>query len=222
MHTCPSCSREHNRSTILCRSCYLAARRAAGNPEKRYVSRRICSEPGCDKPVDARGLCMSHYRKSTYRDPVTPCSVVGCGRRRGYADGYCAAHHQLYVRHGDPLARATVQATHCAECGCERVVERDRKGKFDLCRRCFRRMKWYANVVENRAKMNASQKRVRRQTPPWADMEAIRKIYRERPQGMDVDHIIPLRGKTVSGLHVHYNLQYLPMSENRAKGATVG
>lgn len=54
-------------------------------------------------------------------------------------------------------------------------------------------------------------------TPPWADLVEIKRIYKECPKGMHVDHIIPLKGKLVSGLHVPYNLQYLTPKENQRK-----
>ena len=37
-------------------------------------------------------------------------------------------------------------------------------------------------------------------------------------KGFEIDHIIPLNGRMVSGLHVLGNLQVLPMISNRSKG----
>lgn len=59
-----------------------------------------------------------------------------------------------------------------------------------------------------------------RRTPPWADLNAIREFYEKCPEGMQVDHIVPLRGKLISGLHVLSNLQYLPAKENAIKSNT--
>lgn len=59
-----------------------------------------------------------------------------------------------------------------------------------------------------------------RQRPQWADMDAIREIYVNKPEGCHVDHIIPLKGKLVSGLHVENNLQYLSAEENMRKHNT--
>jgi len=59
--------------------------------------------------------------------------------------------------------------------------------------------------------------RILRATPKWADLNAIKEFYKNCPEGYEVDHIIPLQGKNISGLHVIGNLQYLPKSINRKK-----
>jgi hypothetical protein len=66
--------------------------------------------------------------------------------------------------------------------------------------------------------------RKRNAMPQWADRQAITQVYREAKQRIKdtgeqwhVDHIVPLAGKNVCGLHVHWNLQVIPARENMSK-----
>ena len=74
------------------------------------------------------------------------------------------------------------------------------------------RTRWY--VAARRA-------RKRRASPPWLideDHNQMRSIYIQAVErGLTVDHIIPLRGVTVCGLHVPWNLQLLTKTENCRK-----
>ena len=54
-------------------------------------------------------------------------------------------------------------------------------------------------------------------TPLWANIEEIICFYKNCPKGYHVDHIVPLKGIFVSGLHVLDNLQYLSALENVVK-----
>jgi len=56
--------------------------------------------------------------------------------------------------------------------------------------------------------------------PLWLNKEQLKQIYhiyKNCPQGYEVDHVIPLRNRVVTGLHVPWNLQYLTKSENKKK-----
>jgi hypothetical protein len=60
--------------------------------------------------------------------------------------------------------------------------------------------------------------------PAWYDQDKVREIYelaaefRAAGFKVDVDHIEPLQGTTVSGLHWHGNLRVCLASVNRSKG----
>jgi len=73
------------------------------------------------------------------------------------------------------------------------------------------------NVSRLRALGALRKRRVRHATPPWANIPAIYAFMRACPVGYHIDHIIPIKGQNVSGLHVLENLQYLPASANISK-----
>lgn len=101
---------------------------------------------------------------------------------------------------------------------------------------------YYSNVEKSRLNLRLNQQRnkplfaalaaKRRaakllRTPTWlsaADTHAIKDLYRLAAQRTaetgvpwHVDHIVPLQGQSVSGLHVPWNLQLLPAADNIAK-----
>lgn len=92
---------------------------------------------------------------------------------------------------------------------------------------------WYKDNP-NKARAKAAKRRAAKlqRLPAWADLEKIKEIYKDceevnlaaRTAGCPsnekfvVDHVIPLQGKLVSGLHVHTNLQIITLSENSSKG----
>lgn len=108
-----------------------------------------------------------------------------------------------------------LRSGHTKSCGCYRVeVTAPNQGRKNL-----------KHGQSRTAGYRRFQSRIReiaeiRQRPAWADMGKIRDIYVNRPEGHHVDHIVPLRGKTVCGFHVEHNLQYLPALENMRKHNT--
>lgn len=71
---------------------------------------------------------------------------------------------------------------------------------------------------------NAREKRCVLATPTWADRELIKELYalaqkltEQTGVPHEVDHVIPLQGNEVSGLHVPDNLQVITRDENRRK-----
>jgi hypothetical protein len=72
----------------------------------------------------------------------------------------------------------------------------------------------------NRAVQARRKAALLQRTPVWADMKAISKFYRNCPSGHHVDHIVPLQGDVVCGLHVLENLQYLLAKDNLSKHNT--
>lgn len=81
-----------------------------------------------------------------------------------------------------------------------------------------------ANKVKRVAYQNKREAAKKQRTVAWSDDEKILAIYAQAQQlrldtgiKYHVDHIIPLQGKLVSGLHVHNNLRAITGRQNNQK-----
>lgn len=105
---------------------------------------------------------------------------------------------------------------------------------YEKVRACNRKAvsKWSKN---NRGKCNAMVSKYRatkiNALPSWmtqVELSKIRSLYKiarkiskDTKVRHEVDHIIPLRGKTVCGLHTIYNLRVITKVDNLKKGNTL-
>jgi len=96
----------------------------------------------------------------------------------------------------------------------------------DTRRRRYRTEQWRkANLGRCVATQNKRRAAKLNRTPPWANLKKIERVYelaawasRFTDEPLQVDHIVPLQGQMVSGLHVEDNLQILKRSDNCSKG----
>ena|SRR5438128_2019800 len=80
-------------------------------------------------------------------------------------------------------------------------------------------------MQSNRGLRRATENKRRAQklqaTPKWLSkeqLETMKQFYINCPKGYVVDHVHPLQGNGFRGLHVPWNLQYLLVKKNIAKG----
>ena len=108
---------------------------------------------------------------------------------------------------------------YCA--GCANILpfssfyknQANRQGVNSQCKNC----QYQATKKTQPARSAEYRASIELKTPGWSDLEAIKEFYGNCPEGMQVDHIVPLNGENVSGLHVLENLQYLSKEDNLSK-----
>lgn len=189
-----------------------------------------CTTMGCVNKVLCKNLCSKCYYRvkrggtptlsKRQQQALRKCAMIACGKPH-HSSGLCINHYKVKRRADNPAIRqkeleftrkwkAANPEKHAKQQSRQHERNKDERNAYVAQ---WKRDNWdtYKNY------MYARKDRVKQATPSWVDLKEIERIYRECPEGYHVDHIEPIKGKNVSGLHVPWNLQYLPAIENLRK-----
>lgn len=172
-----------------------------------YTSVKPCKRGhSLPRPVST-GACPACMRAATqrYRERHPDAVAEAVKTRKGYHKAYAAAWYDEN--------RALVNARNAAW----RQANAEKNRQTNAA--------WKRANLGKQASYTAKRRAMQLQaTPRWADMKAIERLYEEaaalRACGVDVhvDHIYPLQGELVCGLHVADNLRLLSAFDNASKG----
>ena len=148
----------------------------------------------------------------------------------------CSSSNQKRILEKNRKQKISIESQKCPICNETKLIDMfskqitSRTGFRCICKSCISisGKKYRTDNKESVAikKLHDVRKRQAAKifaTPSWADYEKIKLIYRQAfeirklGRNVHVDHIIPLRGKNVCGLHVEGNLQIIDAVENLSK-----
>ena len=109
--------------------------------------------------------------------------------------------------------------SRCKKCKSLKSVEYHRRNRDKVVEKMKlrARKKYLKDPTKQKLYSRVTKKRYLKHKPPYQDLKGLLEFYSKCPFGYQVDHIIPLKGKDISGLHVVKNLQYLTPKENGKK-----
>ena len=156
---------------------------------------------------------------------VRSCVCISCKQaaEQAYYKANAAKKRELtkeYRLRNPELARARVRACAKANPEVARIWTSENREKIRASVR-----KWDKAHQGRKNAIGAKRRAAQiRRTPAWTNADDLSVIYAAAEVAKvmwpdtEVDHIIPLQGKYVSGLHVPLNLQIIPLFHNRSKG----
>jgi hypothetical protein len=195
---------------------------------------KICSK--CKRELDESRFNKANWIKSGLRSDCKDC--YSAFKKSWYQENHSPPNrHRLSGLKIEALAGVRT----CKGCQTTYPLNEDHYGRRALhwevsCRKCVReRTSEWAKANSKKAKAlayatcAARYAAIRKRRPRWltkSEKSQIRSIYaaakarRNSGENVHVDHIVPLVGGNVSGLHVPWNLQVIPATENARKSNT--
>lgn len=182
--------------------------------------KETCCLLNCSKELYVKALCRPHYRavyeyttlahKNRKTKPAGP-------KRNFSIKAYCSKYGCLAFVHGRGLCNRHYR--QCPDIHCSKLISQQKHYQRNLdSQRQRAREKYQDNKKTYRSYVASRRARKLLATPKWSERQQIKNFYKACPDGYHVDHIVPLQGAIVSGLHVLANLQYLPAAINISKG----
>lgn len=172
-------------------------------------------------------LVLDIISKPTYNIVEEIRDIVGCAKQTvtNYLKKTFPDRDPIHDRSIDSWLLSKIEHKYCSNCDTiysytefnKNITKSSRLQ--DYCKECSReaRRGSYAKNPSQEIVKNGIRRR-NMHVPPWQDIKEILLFYKNRPIGYHVDHIIPINGELVSGLHCISNLQYLIAEDNLAKG----
>lgn len=178
---------------------------------KGHIAERKASNCGCT-------VCLREAVKGYYK------TEKGAEAKRKYLESYRtenAENAKEYMREyrAENAERLSTASREYRAENASRIAENQKAWYAANAEQTKNRVAaWREANPELRRQQHASRRAAKLlRTVAWSDADAIKEVYATCPEGFQVDHIVPLQGELVSGLHVAYNLQHLSASENAAK-----
>lgn len=156
--------------------------------------------------------------KSKYQNKCLRCQKEWNSHCPG---NFCSNHCWYQKKNANRKASVNLEKS-CAVCN---TVFAAQKISTKYCSTQCNNHDWFKKHPEEHNFKEAKRRAAKlNATPKWLTEEhwdQIKYMYESCPEGYHVDHVVPLQGENVSGLHTPWNLQHLPARDNIIKGNRV-